>query len=175
MIKEFLVLIMGPLFQILLVLIIYIFKINVPDYFYTYNYFILIFNLLPIYPLDGGRLLYLLLCILMSYYNSLKWCLYISYFIFIMITFFILFQNNLLMVLIFILLGIQIFKEIKQIDYYYDKFLLERYINDLFFNRIKRVSNIKQMKRSCYHFFIFQNKVIEEKEMLNNYFNISNN
>ena len=71
-IKEFLVLIMGPIFQLLFMLIVFYLKIDVPNYFYTYNYFILIFNLMPIYPLDGGRLLHLMLCIVFSYFNSLK-------------------------------------------------------------------------------------------------------
>ena len=59
LLKEFLILIMGPLFQIAFYFII----INI-DYFNNYinlitvyNYTILLFNLLPIYPLDGGRIL----------------------------------------------------------------------------------------------------------------------
>lgn len=96
-IKEFLVLVMGPIFQILFLFIIYYLKIDVPNYFYTYNYFILVFNLLPIYPLDGGRLFHLLLCVLVSYYNSLRNIMYISYFIFNFIFFYIIiFSNNLI-------------------------------------------------------------------------------
>lgn len=169
--KEFLVLVMGPVFQLLLLGIIYYLKIDVPNYFYNYNYFILFFNMLPVYPLDGGRLLHLLLCTLTSYYNSLKRILYFSYFIFIVLFFyFILFQKNLLIFLIFLLLGIQILKEIKNVDYYFQKFLMERYMKNYYFPKAKHIKMIKDMKRDYFHYFITKCKVIDEREMLSNYF-----
>lgn len=162
---------MGPISQLLFLGIIYYLKIDVPNYFYTYNYFILLFNLLPIYPLDGGRLLHLLLCTLISYYNSLKKILYFSYLIFIVLFFyFILFQKNLVIFLIFLLLGIQILKEIKNVDYYFQKFLMERYLKNYNFYKNKRIKTIKEMKRNYFHYFITNCKVIDEKEMLSNYF-----
>ena len=171
LLKEFLVLIMGPIFQILFLGIIYCLKIDVPNYFYTYNYFILMFNLLPIYPLDGGRLLHLLLCILVSYHKSLKKILYFSYFIFMIIfLYFILFKKNLLIFLIFSLLGFQILKEIKNVDYYFQKFLMERYLKIYTFSKIKQIKNIKDMKRDYYHFFTSNYKVIDEKQALSKYF-----
>jgi len=171
LIKEFLVLIMGPVFQLLFLGLIYYIKIDVPNYFYTYNYFILIFNLLPIYPLDGGKLLHLLLCVLISYYNSLKNIIYFSYFIFILFFFyFLFFQKNLIIFLIFCLLGIQILKELKNTNYYFQKFLMERYTKNYNFSKTKQINNIKNMKRDYYHFFISNCKVIGEKEMLSSYF-----
>lgn len=171
LLKEFLVLIMGPVFQIIFLGIIYYFKINVPNYFYTYNYSILIFNLLPIYPLDGGRLLHLLLCVLISYYKSLKNILYFSYLIFTIFFFSFLFlKNNLLIFLIFVLLGIQILKEIQSVDYYFEKFLMERHIKKYSFTKTKQIKKIKEMKRDYYHFFISNCQVIDEKQMLSNYF-----
>ena len=56
--EELLILLMGPLTQIIYYLIIINFislrNINIFRY---YHYSILIFNLLPIYPLDGGKIL----------------------------------------------------------------------------------------------------------------------
>jgi len=171
LINEFLVLIAGPIFQILFLGIVYYFKLDVPNYFYTYNYFILIFNLLPIYPLDGGRLFHILLCFLVSYYNSLKNILYFSYFIFTVLFFyFVFFQKNLLIFLVFILLGIQIIKEIKNIDYYFQKFLMERYMNSFSFSKLKKINKLVEMKRDYYHYFILNYEIIEEREMLNKYF-----
>ena len=60
LLEEFLILIYGPLFQILF------YKI----YPLPYHEFILLFNLLPIYPLDGSKLLYILLNNIVSFYKS---------------------------------------------------------------------------------------------------------
>lgn len=171
LIKEFLVLIMGPLTQIIFAFIIKLSNINIPSYFFDYHYFILIFNLFPIYPLDGGKLLNILMSYLLSFYNSLKYSLYISYFLFIIIFILeILFIKNLLFSLIFLLLGIKIFKEINKVYYYYQKFLLERYLKIFEFNKIKKVSEMKQMKRDYYHIFKINNDVISEEKILSNYF-----
>ncbi len=40
-------------------------------YIYTISYYLLLFNLLPIYPLDGGRMLHELLWFKLGYYKSL--------------------------------------------------------------------------------------------------------
>ena len=60
-IKNILVSIAGPILNILLAIIISIYNINIQNFsaemlIYT-NILIAIFNLLPIYPLDGGRIL----------------------------------------------------------------------------------------------------------------------
>ena len=165
--KEFLVFVMGPLFQLIFVLIIYYLNIEVPAYFYTYNLFILGFNLLPIYPLDGGKLLHLIFTYFISYYNSLKIIIYISYFIFISLFIVIILKINLISFLIIILLGKQLFKEMNQVNYYYNKFLLERYLNKYRFNKVKTIFKLKQMKRYYYHYFIIANKLISEKTILN--------
>lgn len=171
LIKEFLVLIMGPITQLLFMGIIYYLKIDVPSYFYTYNFFILFFNLLPIYPLDGGKLLHLLLCLLISYYYSLKNIFYYSYLIFIIMFFyFLFFYKNLIIFLIFSLLGIQILKELKKLEFYFEKFLMERYLKDYRFHKTKQIKTIKNMKRDYYHFFISNCKLTDEKQVLSNYF-----
>lgn len=166
--KELLVLIMGPLIQIIFTFIVYIFKFDVPDYFYTYSFFILCFNLMPIYPLDGGRLLHLFLCVIISYYNSLKYIMYASYLLLIIIILHLsFFYRNLVLFLILILLGKQLFKEMKQVYYYFEKFLLERYLNDYSYLKIKFVKEIKQMHRYRYHQFIINGGLIDEKKMMN--------
>ena len=55
--KEFLILLNGPLFQFLAkYILVYLFP-NYSETINIYHYGILLFNLLPIYPLDGGKLL----------------------------------------------------------------------------------------------------------------------
>lgn len=90
--KELLVVITGPLIQILFTYLIYILKIDVSNYFYSYSKLILIFNLLPILPLDGGKILNIIFEYFLSYYNSLKITLYISYTVYVVSLFIIL--NN---------------------------------------------------------------------------------
>ena len=171
LIKEFLVLIMGPLTQIIFVCIIKFSNISIPSYFFDYHYFILIFNLLPIYPLDGGKLLNILMSYLLSFYNSLKYSFYISYFIFIIVFILeILFIKNLLFSLIFFLLGLKIFKEINKVYYYYQKFLLERYLKKYKFKKIKKVKLLKEMKKDNYHLFKKNGELIIEDKVLNDYF-----
>lgn len=169
--KEFLVLIMGPLTQIIFVFIIKNVQSFIPNYFYTYHYLILIFNLLPIYPLDGGRLLQLVLSLFFSYYYSHKYVLYISYFFyFILCYIFIFLDFNLMVLFILFLLGYQLYNELKKANYYYQKFLMERYLYDFPFFRVKNIINIKQIKRGYQHYFIKSGICISEKQVLKEYF-----
>ena len=165
--KELLVLIMGPLVQILFVWVISFFSIEVPVYFYQYHIAILLFNLLPILPLDGGKLFQLFFCYFFSYYQSLQTSFYLSYFFF-WLLFLLGMQKNLIFVLVFLLLGIKLKKEMKEGDYLFEKFLLERYLHDYFFKKRKMIRHKKQMKRDYYHYFWIHNQVISEKEMLKN-------
>ena len=64
--EEFLISIGGPLMQIIFV---YLFFKNQNDII-NYSNLILMFNLLPIYPLDGSKLLNILLNILTSFKKS---------------------------------------------------------------------------------------------------------
>lgn len=170
--KELLILIMGPLIQIIFVYIIRLSEMSVPDYFYTYHYFILIFNMLPIFPLDGGRLIELVTFFICSYYKGLKYVLYFSYLAFVSLFFYFVFFNfNFIVVLILILLGFQIHREIRNAKYYFNKFLMERYLYDYHFSKRKIVSDVKMMKRDYYHFFVMNNcEYVDEKRILCSYF-----
>lgn len=169
--KEFLVLIMGPLVQIIFTFFISCSKLEIENYFYTYHWIILVFNLFPIYPLDGGRLLYLLFSCFISYFKSLRRVFYLSFFFYFCFFFYvILFHKNLILLLVFILLGLKVYKEIQLVDYYFQKFLIERYSNSYSFSRIKKIENVRQMRRECYHYFIHQGGILTEKEQLSRYF-----
>ncbi len=63
--KELLILIMGPIAQVLGYYILRNFY-NID----TFHYSILIFNMLPIYPLDGGKIMNNLWCYRLSYLKS---------------------------------------------------------------------------------------------------------
>lgn len=171
--KEFLVLIMGPIIQTVFVYIIKISNLSVPTYFYMYHYFILFFNLLPIFPLDGGRLLQLLLFLIFSYYYSQRYIIYISYFLYlILFLYFAFFSWNLLILLILILLGFQIYFEIHKANFYFEKFLMERYLYTYNFSKKKIIFEVKQMKRGYYHYFILKNNYYSETIFLKKYFEL---
>ena len=171
LLKELLVLIMGPIIQIIFMLLVYYLRIDVKEYFYTFNKIILIFNLLPIYPLDGGRILNILFNYFFSYYNSLKISIYLSYFLYLVLSIFLLLiTKNLTILLITLSLGISIINEIKRADYYFNKFLLERYLNNYYFKKYKKVKDINNMYRDHIHFFLINKRIIKEKEYLHKYF-----
>ena len=69
--KELLILIMGPITQI----IGYIFLKKYFSFITIYHYTLLIFNLLPLYPLDGGKILN----IICSYHFNYLFSLYIFF------------------------------------------------------------------------------------------------
>ena len=107
---------MGPITQIIFIYIVKHF-IDSSNYilFERYSRWILYFNMLPIYPLDGGKLINLILCRFISYYKAFQITIYTSYFLFLSCFLTINLLNfNLVLFLTFFLLGITLFKEIKK-------------------------------------------------------------
>ena len=162
--KEFLVLIMGPIFQIIGYLILKRF-INY-DYLIIYHYTLLTFNLLPIYPLDGGKLLN----ILFNYHFNYKLSFYLSfYFSLILIVFFIgynFYNFNLNFMMILIVLLIKLIKMYKDFDYTYNNFLLERYLYNYKFKKINCIDSSNKFYRDREHII----KMMREKNFLVKYF-----
>ena len=163
--KELLILLFGPFIQLITTYLIYYLNINVSYYFYTYSKFILLFNLLPIYPLDGGKIINIILSYFISFYNSLKYTYYISYITINIVFFYILiFNRNLLLFLIFITVSIELYKSFKNRYYILNRFYIERILYSFSFKKTKIITNILSMKRDYYHFFKFNNRLLNEKE-----------
>lgn len=173
LLKEFLILIMGPIFQIIFYFII----INI-DYFNNYvklitvyNYTILLFNLLPIYPLDGGKLLNILLSTKLSFRNSFDVSIIISYLTLLFISIYLLCKSlslNIIVIISFLIFKIS--RELKKRKYIFDKFLLERYLNKYSFKKRKKVNSINSFMRGKYHLVKKDNKYYTEKTILENKF-----
>lgn len=167
--KELIVLLMGPVFQI----IAYLILMNL-SFFYndrllikSIHYSILIFNLLPIYPLDGGKLFNILLNYKLNFNLSMKIVIFISYFIvLILFTYFLKTKLSLNIVLMLCFLLYKIKEESNKRNFYYDKFLLERYLNNYSFKKKKKVSSINHLYRDRYHIIKGKNRYYTEKEML---------
>lgn len=174
LLKELIILIMGPLAQ----LIFYYIIINI-DYFYNYkelitvyNFTILCFNLLPIYPLDGGKLLNIILSFKISFKRSLNISLFISYItIAILSGYFIIkyFSINLIVIISFLLYKVRL--EEKNKKYLVDKFLLERYLYKYKFKKRKKVKNLDGFMRNMNHLVNIDGKYHTENEILYKKFN----
>ncbi len=160
--EEFMILIMGPLVQIIFVFAIYnIFKNN--DII-NYSNLILFFNLLPIYPLDGSKLLNVILNILTSFKKSHLLTIYIS---FLTLVFLLIKVNlNLILCLILLFILIKVIEEYKNHNNLFNLFLLERLNNDFKFKKRKTIKNIQSMKRDYKHIFKIGTKYYSEKEII---------
>lgn len=171
--KEFIILIMGPLFQIIFscFLVNINFFSNYKELIYTYNYSILIFNLLPIYPLDGGKLLNLILSLNFPFKRSYELSIYISYLTVIILFIINIFTNiniNTIVIISFLIYKVSI--ELKKKNILFDKFLLERYLNNFYFKKRKNVDSVNEFMRGRSHIIKINDKYYTERDVLNNKF-----
>ena len=164
--KEMLLALSGIIMQIILIPLVKI--INIHDYnlFMKYNLSIMIFNLLPIIPLDGSIVLKSILNKFFSFKKSYK--LYIIFSIIFIILYF-LFNykyslNNYLIIGIFIY---KIYVSIKDYKYIYNRFLLERYLKKYNFKYIStKKGKLDILKLDTYQYFKEENKVVSESKKL---------
>lgn len=163
--KELIVLLGGIIFQLLFIFLITLMNQNNLIEASTYNKLINInkllisFNFMPILPLDGGKLINILLDKIFCYKLSFKITIIIS----IITSIIFLFKfKTILSIILFIFLMKSLIEEVKEINIKYNKFLLERYINNYNFNKTIIINNINNFKRDKLH--IINN--IYEKEYL---------
>ena len=174
--KELLVAISGIIFQtIFYIFIIFLNKENIVrnytlDIFTKYNKCLIFFNLLPIYPLDGSKILNLILSKVFNYNLSNKLTVYIS-----IITILIFLSNNIYnynysyIIAISILLKYLI-EYIKNLKHIYNKFLLERYIYNIKYKDTIIINNKNKMFKNKNHIIRINNKYIKEQKYLSKYF-----
>ena len=174
--EEILVATSGVIFQFIFYLIIvYLNHINIiRDYtlnIYTlYNNQIIFFNLMPIYPLDGSKIINLLLSKFFNYNLSNKLTIMISL---IGMTLFILtksYNHNYSYIMVLSVLIIYNYKFIKQLKYIYNKFLLERYLYNISYPQIKIINNGNKMYKNNSHIIKVNNNYITEKKYLSKYY-----
>ena len=169
LIEEFLVAISGIILQ----LTFYNFIKYYIDYKYFsfINYFIILFNLIPIYPLDGSKILNVFFNIITSYKNSLNLTLIVSY-IFIIIFSLLFFNINKIIafILIFLMLEVNKLKKVK--NELFNKFLLERYLNQFKFRKKKTINSVDKMKKDYKHLFYINGKYLTESYFLKKMFDI---
>ena len=159
LIEEFLIAIAGPLFQIIFYMC---FRTNI--LFNNYNIAVLCFNLLPIFPLDGSKMINILLNKLFPFKMSHKISLILSI-VFVIFAFFYL-KYSIFFVFALLLILLEVFKEISKHSYYFNKFLLERYLYPHHFKHVKYITKITHMKRQTSHIFKVDNDYYLESEIM---------
>lgn len=168
-ISELMVFFGGILFQLLF----FIISKNIVDnnsYIYelikNYNTTILIFNMIPIIPLDGAKVLNIIFNKIMPFKKAHILTIYVSYILLVILI--IKEYKNLNMILISMLLLYLLITEHKRHKYIYNKFLLERYIKDISYKKNNFINNLdlKYMKKYINNVFVTSNKYISEKELL---------
>ena len=175
--KELAVAINGVVFQSIYFIFIYFLysKNIIREYTYnifnTYNSSILFFNLLPIYPLDGSKIINLLLNKYFSFKQSIKITIILSLITILLITKYYLF--NYTFIIILFLLFNNIIKYYQNIDYLYYKFLLERYLYNINFKNTKIIRNKNNFYKNYNHLIKNKDKYFKEKEFLKNLFDIT--
>ncbi len=124
--------------------------------FLLYHKSMLIFNLLPIYPLDGAKIVNLIL----SKYFSFNIANYISIVI------------SLITVIFFLYSDIyeNIYKFYKDISYIYNRFILERYLFKFNYKKKVIIKNKDKMYKNRVHIFNDNGKLMNEKEYISTFF-----
>ena len=156
--KKVLIISLGGIFiQIVLYLIIYLlFKIGFIEYnfykmFVSYNLLIILFNLIPIYPLDGFKILNSVLELVLSFKLSLKISIIFN-FVFIILFFLYLYIFNINNYVIVIFLLCNLINYIKSIKYIINKFYLERMIYDIKYDGLISVDSKDNMYKNKYNY-----------------------
>jgi len=160
--EEFIILISGSLIQILFTYILL--KINNNPEILNYSKIILFFNLLPIYPLDGSKLLNIILNKITNFKKSHLLTIYISFLTIIFLLFKV--EINLIFILIVIFISVKVINEFTNHNNLFNKFLLERYNNNFNFKKRKIIKNVKQIKRDYKHIIYSNGKYQTERQIL---------
>lgn len=144
--EEFIIAISGIANQsIVFILCIFIFKNN--TYFLNiiknYHYSILFFNLIPIIPLDGSKILNI---ILNKIFNFRKSYIILNIISIVLLIIFI-FKSNFSLLIVILFLIYKIYLNIKNKSIIFNRFILEKYLYDDY-KKIYIINNIKNMKRN---------------------------
>ena len=164
--KEIVLALAGIFMQILLTLIVKLINIHDYDIFLKYNLSIMLFNLLPIIPLDGSVVLKSILNKFFSFKTSYKLYIIISIISIILYTLF----NYKYSLNNYLILGVflyKMYKQVKEYKYIYNKFLLERYLKKYKFKYIStKKGNLDILKIDTYQYFKERGKIVSEAKKL---------
>lgn len=174
--KDVLISLGGIFFQVILgvfFLILYNFDFIVSStysLFTLYNIRIIIFNILPIIPLDGSKFIFAILSKYLAYRDSYIIMIVlgiISLFLFIGFNF--VYKVNDLILYVFLIF--KLYEVIKESKYVINKFYLERVLYNHYYNEIiSDYLDIKKIRIDKYYFFDIGGKYLNEKDYLRLYY-----
>ena len=165
--QELLINIFGPLIQIVVAFYLSKYDSSVNNF----SNALLFFNLLPIIPLDGGRLVFILINRVFPLKKCIKYIIVLSFYIYFLFLYYFIFKYNSLFFLITLFFLIfKIIDEKKELKYYFDKFLLERYMYSFKFKKSIVIDDIYKMYKYKNNIILKDNIIYDEKEILNFYF-----
>ena len=141
------------------------------DMFWMYNMQIIVFNLLPIYPLDGAKIVNILLYKVFNYDISNKITIIISFITIIVIIIVDFYNYSYSNIMILTVLISYLYKFYKKLKYLYNKFLLERYLYNIKYDRVRIINNGNKLYKDSSHLIKLDNKYILEDKYLKEYFN----
>lgn len=173
---DIIVAISGLLFQtIYFVLVLFLYKNNIIreyiyNLFYLYHKSMFIFNILPIIPLDGSKLINLILSKFLPFNLANKLTIVLSFITIIILLFGDIFDKNYSMVMIIGVIFNNIYKFYKELSYIYNRFLLERYLYNYNYKKYKVINNKEKMYKNKMHYFRINSQKIGEKEYLRSFF-----
>ena len=169
--QELLVTIAGPIFQVILSIIIKKYDNNI----LLYSNYLLFFNLLPIVPLDGGRIISIIFFLFKPLKKSLNLIIKISYLSYFVLLFFLIKNHSLFFLLVVFFLIFKINSESIKKDYYYDKYLLEKYLFIIKYRRNQIIYNIKNVYKYRNNYIKVNNRLYSEQEYIRKIINTKNN
>lgn len=144
LIEELIVSISGIIFQLFFMLL---FKNMFNSKYIFYNISLILFNLIPIYPLDGSKMFNVFLNKILPFKVSHLITMYLSMIIIIILSL----KSSFIFLISFVLLLIKVFEELNNHKFIYNRFLLERYINNYNFKKTRIVKNINNFYKDCKH------------------------
>jgi len=174
--KELSVAMSGIIFQTvyyLLIILLYnqgIIREYIFNLFTTYNTSILLFNVLPIHPLDGSKILNLLLSKIIPFNIANKLNIAVSIITLIIILMVNYYNFNYTLILTIGIIIDNLVKYQRKLKYIFNKFLLERYIYKITYKKTKKINKINHMYKEKYHILKDKNTYITEKQALSNKF-----
>ena len=138
--------------------------------FFIYHKSMLLFNLLPIIPLDGSKIINLILSKYLNLNLSNNLTVLISFISLIVLMLSNVFENNYSMLMVVGVLLQNIWNYYKNIEYLYNRFILERYLYNIRYKKIKIINDKNKMYKNKSHLFKINNIIIKEKEYLKYFF-----
>lgn len=172
--KELIISISGIIMQTIYYFIIYILYKNniirpyILNLFNKYHYSIVLFNLIPIYPLDGSKILNIIINKIFNYKLSNILLIILSIINIILILF--IFKFNYSFILILGILINYLYNYLKNIKYIYNRFLLEKYLYKIKYQNTRIIDNYNKMYRNTNHIIKNNKNYMKEEDFLSKMF-----